>query len=147
MERCLDWALGNHVFVGLALGDEGIPLGKLAKGGVGTEAPATLKGFNHATDTTIPVSPVGFDIVWPWAIAICGIIKGFKGTGGRVGGIGEEIVIGVMLGGRTPNLALEDVAAETPRRCKERILPKFVHPHSAKGTLERGHYGADYPRD
>ena len=138
MRRPLDWAVGNYVLVGIVFGDKGVPFGKLAEGGLGTEASAPFKGFDHATDTTVPVSSVGLDIMWSWVIAIRGITKGFEGTGGRVGHVGEEVVIGVTLGRRTPDLALEDVATEIARRSEEGTLPKFVHSHSAKETLDKG---------
>lgn len=138
MRGCLDWALGNHGLVGIVLGNEGVPFSKLAGGGGGTKAPATFKGFDHAADAAIPVSPVWFDIVWPWVIAICGIVKGFEGAGGRVRRVGEKIVIEVVLCGRTPYLSFEDVAAEIARRGKEGILPKFVHSHSAKERFRKG---------
>jgi len=132
VRRGLDWALGNHVLVSIVLGNKSVPLGKFAEGGVGTKASTPFKRFNHATDTAVPVPLVGPNIVRTWVIAICSIMKRFKGTGGRVGHVGEEIVIGVILGGRTPDLALEDVPTEISRRRKESVLPKLIHSHSAK---------------
>lgn len=138
MRRSLDWALDDHVLVWIELGDEGIPVSNLAERRVGAEAPAALKGFNHASDTAVLVSLVGLDIVWTRIIDICGIVKGFEGAGGGVGHVCEEIVIGTGLRGRTPDFALEDVATEIARRCEEGILPKSVHSHSAKERLEGG---------
>jgi hypothetical protein len=92
LRRGLDWTLGNHVLVCIVLSNKGAPFGELARR-IGAEAPAPFKGFDHASDTAVPVSTVGLDKVWSWVTAIRGVVKGIERAGRRVGQVGEEIVL------------------------------------------------------
>jgi len=135
--RGLDWALGNHALVGVTLSNKGATFCEFTERGIGTEAPAPFEGFDHASDTAVPVPTVGLDVVWSWIIiSIRGVVKGIERAGRRVGHVGEEIVIRVILCGRTPDFAPEDVATEITRRSEEGILPQYINSHSVKEILD-----------
>lgn len=123
MRGGFDRALGEGIFVRIVSGNECISLGKLTGRRVGSEAPAAFKGFNHASDTTIPVSPIRFDVVWACIVTVCGVTKGFEGTGGRIRPIGEEIVVRITLVREVPDLAFEDVAAKIAGGLEKCVFP------------------------
>lgn len=80
--------------VDIVLDDGGVPFGKFAGGGVGTEAPALPKGFGHATDGTVPVSLIGLDVVWTRVVSIVTLQKDLRDL---VGELNEDIVIRALL--------------------------------------------------
>lgn len=136
--RGLKWVLENRALASIALSNEGVPFGEFAERGVGTEAPTPFKGFDHTSDTAVPVSTVGLDVMWSRIISICGVVKGIERAVRRVGHVSEEVVIWTIFCGRTPDFAPEDVATEVTRRCEEGVHPQFIHSHPMKETLDEG---------